>query len=150
MKNTQDTAVDNYTSSISEYDRIRLEQAYRDMLRDRPDNRKSLVIHDAALRSGFTQIPNCVLRDSRLSAMEKIVYSLLLSYAWQNNECYPGTETLAYNAGCTIRTVISAIQGLTKAKLIKVERRGQGKVNIYHIRNLQDAYPQIVDRSSGG
>src|SRR5436190_9381117 len=50
---------------------------------------------------GFTQIPNFILRNPELSANAKTVYSLLLSYAWHNNLCFPGQERLAEQHGRT-------------------------------------------------
>ena len=55
---------------------------------------------DPIARYGFTQLPNFILRNPELSANAKTVYSLLLSYAWHNNLCFPGQERLAEHMGC--------------------------------------------------
>ncbi len=106
----------------------------------------TLLFDSPDLRHGFVQLPNQVLKDNRLSSTDKIVYALLLSYAWQSRRCFPGRSTLASDVGCNLITITRSITHLEIYKLIRVERRGQGKVNIYHIRILSDAYPAIVDK----
>ena len=41
---------------------------------------------------GFTQLPNFILRDPKISIGAKTAYSLLLSYAWHNDLCFPGQD----------------------------------------------------------
>jgi hypothetical protein len=111
----------------------------------------TVVFDNPDLRGGFAQVPYVVLRDTRLSPTGLKLYMILLMYAWQNGQCFPGQARLSMDMGCTARTVISTIAELKKLKFIRVERRGQGKINIYHIRRLTDRYPkQIIDKSSGG
>jgi len=62
---------------------------------------KTLVILDPILKRGFTSIPNLVLTTPRLSLPAKSVYAILLMFAWQEDECFPGQERLAEVAGCT-------------------------------------------------
>jgi hypothetical protein len=57
--------------------------------------KQTLVIQNAALRQGFTQIPNYVLRDARLSFGARLTYTMLLSYAWQEGSCFPGQGRIA-------------------------------------------------------
>jgi len=105
---------------------------------------KSLVFKDANLRNGFTQVSNVILRDPRLSANAKVLYILLLSYAWQDRECFPGQDTLADNMGCTRRTIIRTLVELKKFKLISWVKRGLGKSNTYYIERLNDGYAPIM------
>ena len=88
---------------------------------------------DPIARYGFTQLPNFILRNPDLSANAKTVYSLLLSYAWHNNLCFPGQERLAQHMGSHVSTVSRAITELEDCSLIEIERRGQGKTNFYTI-----------------
>ena len=88
---------------------------------------------DPIARHGFTQIPNFILRNPDISANAKTVYSLLLSFAWHNNLCFPGMETLAEQMGTHISTVSRAAAELEAVSLIEIERRGQGKTNYYTI-----------------
>ena len=82
---------------------------------------------------GFTQLPNFILRNPDLSANAKTVYSLLLSYAWHNNICFPGQERLAEHMGTHVSTVSRSITELEDCSLIEIERRGQGKTNFYTV-----------------
>lgn len=88
---------------------------------------------DPIARYGFTQLPNFILRNPDLSANAKTAYSLLLSYAWHNNLCFPGQERLAEHMGTHPSTVSRAIAELEDFSLIEIQRRGQGKVNFYII-----------------
>ena len=88
---------------------------------------------DPVARYGFTQLPNFILRNPDLSANAKTAYSLLLSYAWHNNLCFPGQERLAEHMGSHVSTVSRAITELEDFSLIEIERRGQGKTNFYTI-----------------
>jgi len=105
-------------------------------------SRKTLVFDDKGLQHGFAQVPNAVLRDSRLSGNEKTLYALLLSYAWQNDECFPGQDLLSENMALSRVSISHLLASLKKHKLISWKRQGLGKVNIYHIRKLTDAYPR--------
>ena len=88
---------------------------------------------DAATRGGFTQVPNFVLESERISPGAKLVYTMLLKYAWHNDYCYPGQERLAKDMGVTSRSVITYMQELEREEFVVVERRGQGKPNMYEL-----------------
>jgi hypothetical protein len=55
------------------------------------------------LQGGFTQVPNFILKDSKLSVGAKVVYAMFISYAWHNDSCFPGQERLATDMGMTRR-----------------------------------------------
>lgn len=107
---------------------------------DKPE--ATLIIRDSNLRAGFTQLPNEVLKDIQLSSGSKLLYALLLSYAWQENLCYPGQETLAKDSNSNTRTIQRHLDALVKRGLISVERRGLSKTNIYYIEPLGSVYPE--------
>ena len=91
--------------------------------------------NDPIARHGFTQLPNFILRNPDLSVGSKTVYALFLSYAWNNNYCFPGQQRLATDIGMSIGSVNSFIKELEACGLIDIERRGQGKTNIYVIND---------------
>jgi helix-turn-helix protein len=97
---------------------------------------------DPIARYGFTQLPNFILRNPELSANAKTVYSLLLSYAWHNNLCFPGQERMAEHMGAHVSTVSRAITELEDCSLIEIERRGQGKTNFYIINFVVKKKPR--------
>lgn len=91
---------------------------------------------DLLTKRGYTLVPNFLLNDSRLSSSAKLVYVMLLKYAWEKDYCFPGQKTLASDIGKSERHVHSAIKELEARGLLSVKRRGQGKSNIYtlHLR----------------
>lgn len=101
-----------------------------DLLRD-----KNIVLKGADVLSqrGFTQVPNHVLRSDKISAGAKLAYTMLLSYAWHNEFCFPGQERLAKNMGAGERSVVRYIQELEKEQFVNVKRRGLGRPNLYEL-----------------
>lgn len=107
------------------------------------------VVHDNPdLRGGFTQVPNIVLYDPLLKVNAKLCYIILLAYARQERECWPSQQLMAEQLGLSQRTAIRALKELQRKKLVRIERLGQGKHNIYHIKRLSDGYlpSQLVDK----
>src|SRR6202158_938717 len=98
-----------------------------DLLKD-----KNIILRgaDAATAMGFTQVPNFLLRSKKLSAGDKMTFAMLLSYAWQNDYCFPGQERLAHDLGLTDRSVRTHLKSLESIGLLAIKRRGQGKTNI--------------------
>ena len=88
---------------------------------------------DPIARYGFTQLPNFILRNPDISIGAKTTYSLFLSYAWHNNLCFPGQDTLAKAMGMSIGSINAFVKELESVGLVEIERRGQGKTNIYTI-----------------
>jgi hypothetical protein len=110
----------------------------------------SLLHEDPNLRHGFTQVPNILLIDKRLTHIDFRLYCLLLKYSWQDGQCFPGQERLANDLNCKPITIKRSIKHLEWLKFIRVKRLGQGKSNIYYIRRLEDAYPAIFDNKPTG
>ncbi len=93
---------------------------------------------DQRLTSGFTQVPNCIIRSPALSAGAKILYQILLSYAWRRDTCYPDQATLAKDAGCTERNVRRWLNELQERDLVRVHQRGLQRPNLYELLPLPD------------
>jgi hypothetical protein len=83
--------------------------------------------------SRIYQIPNFILRDPNISIGAKTIYSLLLSYAWHNDLCFPGQDRLAKDVAMGIASVNRFIKELEGCSLIEITRRGQGKTNFYTV-----------------
>ena len=97
------------------------------------DQNIKLNTADPVAREGFTQLPNVILRNPDISIGAKTVYSLFISYAWHNDFCFPGQETLAKAIGMSVGSVNAFIKELEAIGLIEIERRGQGRTNHYPI-----------------
>ena len=83
------------------------------------------------LKGGFTQIPNPILTSDVLTAQHKLMYSLLLHYAWQQGSCFPGQARLAKEMGCGIRQVRRHLKDLENKRLINIITRGKRHTNLY-------------------
>jgi len=90
---------------------------------------------DPVTAGGFTQVPNFILKNPDLSSNAKVAYSMLLSYAWNNNRVFPGQERMANDMGTSRPTVTKAIGELEQAGYLEIRRRGQGLTNIYVLRH---------------
>lgn len=90
---------------------------------------------------GFTQVPNFILVSKRVSVGAKLAYAMLLKYAWQDDYCFPGQERLAEDIGVGKRSIVTFIKELQKVGYVNVQRRGQGKSNIYEL-NLKPVKQQ--------
>jgi biotin operon repressor len=101
-----------------------------DILKDR-----NIILRgaDRATTQGYTQVPNFLLRMKEITSGDKMTFAMILSYAWQNDSCFPGQAKLAEDMGVDERTVRRHIQALQNAGLLVVQQRGQGKTNIYEL-----------------
>ncbi len=106
-----------------------------------PDDARSdantLRIENEALRRGFTLIPNYILRARGISRDAKMLYSILLSYAWQTDSCFPGYDRLMEDMQCGRPQVAKYIKELKDVGLIEVRRRGQGLTSIYTLKDIR-------------
>jgi hypothetical protein len=97
------------------------------------------------LQGGFTQVPNFILKDAKLSLGAKVTYAMFLSYAWHNDSCFPGQDRLAEDMGMSRSRVTEFVGELQQAGLVTIERRGQGKTNLY---TIHFQVKQAVDKTS--
>jgi biotin operon repressor len=88
---------------------------------------------DIATQRGWTGVPNFILESDQISVGAKLTYAMLLKYARELDECFPGQERLAEDMGCSRRSVSRYITELEKADLVSVKRRGQGRPNLYTV-----------------
>jgi len=93
-----------------------------------------LETRDPVVAGGFTQVPNFILEDPNVSIGSKVVYAMFLRYAWHNDHCFPGQDTLAKHLGMSIGRTNQFIKELEAAGLIEIKKRGQGKTNLYKLK----------------
>jgi hypothetical protein len=107
------------------------------------------------LRGGFTQVPDFILKDPKLSMGAKVTYAMFLSYAWHNDSCFPGQGRLAEDMGIGRSRVTTFVGQLEKSGLITIQRRGQGKTNLYTIHfqvrrgQTSRSLPADIKKSAG-
>ena len=81
-------------------------------------DRHTIMVLNEALKQGFTQIPRYILRDKRLSFGARLTYAVLLSYAWQDESCFPGQERMAKDLGVTRKSINDYLNELKSYKYI--------------------------------
>lgn len=101
------------------------------------DNRYSLWIENATIRGGFTIVPNYILDSERISRDAQILYIHLLKYAWQKDSCFPGYDRLCGDLRCGRNQLSRFLKELQSANFLLIIRRGQGKTNIYVLRDFE-------------
>ena len=88
---------------------------------------------DIATQRGWTGVPNFILESKEISIGAKLTYAMLLKYAREMDECFPGQDRLAKDLGNGTRSVVRYIAELEEVGLVTVQRRGQGRPNLYTI-----------------
>lgn len=88
---------------------------------------------DIATQRGWTGVPNFILESEKISIGAKLTYAMLLKYARELDECFPGQDRLAADMGTSRQSVNTYIKELSDVGLIAVQRRGQGRPNLYTI-----------------
>src|SRR5438477_11514293 len=97
----------------------------------------TIVVLNEALKHGFTQLPNYVLKEKRLSFGAKLTYAVLLSYAWQEESCFPGQERMAKDLSTSERSIRRFLIELKERGFIDWKQQGLNKPNIYYILDYQ-------------
>lgn len=90
--------------------------------------------------SNFAVFDISVYHDKRLGAYEKLVYSVLCSFAdpKRTKSSYASHETIAEMASCSRRTVIDALKKLEDAGYLRIERRSERRAtNNYFLIDFQ-------------
>lgn len=88
---------------------------------------------DIATQRGWTGVPNFILESREISTGAKLTYAMLLKYAREQDECFPGQDTLAQEMGNGERSVRRWLKELEDVGLISIKKKGQGKPNLYTV-----------------
>jgi hypothetical protein len=97
----------------------------------------TIVVLNEALKHSFTQLPNYVLKDKTLSFGARLAYAVLLSYAWQAEQCFPGQQRMAEDLGTTDRSVRTFLSELKERGYIDWKQQGLNRPNVYYILDYQ-------------
>lgn len=107
---------------------------------------KTLDFEGGFLKRGFTQVPNALLFDSKVSVGARMTLICLMQFAWKGDP-FPGQKRLGEMLAVTDRTVRDYLIELRDAGYIKVFRRGRGQTNVYRIVQLKML--SVTEESSG-
>jgi hypothetical protein len=105
----------------------------------------TLVLEDQSLRYGFVQLPKQILWAKNLSRDAKMLYAVLLGYAWQEGHCYPGYPRLCEDMGASENMVRKYMRELEAVGLLRQKRRGQGRTNLYTLPDIRTANIAVQD-----
>jgi hypothetical protein len=99
-----------------------------------------VVLQDEGLRKlkGFVQIPKAILLCQDISYGAKVAYSILLSYAWQDEFCFPAQESLANDLGCSVRQARRFLVELKEQRFVSWKQVGLNKPNVYYLLPLPE------------
>ena len=100
-----------------------------------PNVQRTVILQDESLRriEGFTQLPNVVLKHQTISYGAKVAFGVLLSYAWQDDFCWPAQERLAKDLNCSVRQVQRLLKELKDQSFVDWKQQGLNRPNIYYI-----------------
>ena len=105
----------------------------------------TLIIADQSLRLGFVQLPKLILYARNISRDAKLLYAILLGYAWQELRCFPGYSRLCQDMGASENAVRKYMRELEAAGLLHQRRRGLGKTNVYTLTDLRTAKIEVQE-----
>ena len=88
---------------------------------------------DIATQRGWTGVPNFILESKEMSVGAKLIYAMLLKYAREMDECFPGQDRLAKDVGNGERSVRRWLKELQQVGLVTIKQRGQGRPNLYTV-----------------
>lgn len=88
---------------------------------------------DIATQRGWTGVPNFILESKDISVGAKLIYAMLLKYAREMDECFPGQDRLAKDIGNGERSVRRWLKELQQVGLVTIKQRGQGRPNLYTV-----------------
>lgn len=88
---------------------------------------------DLATQRGWTGLPNFILESQEITIGAKITYAMLLKYAREMDECFPGQDRLAKDMGNGRRSFLRYLAELEEVGLVTIKRRGQGCHNLYTV-----------------
>lgn len=110
-----------------------------------PPERDTLILEDKTLKHGFIQLPKIILRARNLSRDAKLLYAILLSYAWDDDHCFPGYARLCEDMQASENMVRKYMRELMAVGLLSQKRRGLGKTNLYFMHDIRTSQIAIQD-----
>ena len=95
--------------------------------------------------NGFVQMPKLVLHAPNLSRDAKLLYAILLSYAWQTSQCFPGYRRLCGDMQASENMVRRYMRELAAVGLLQQKRRGLGQTNFYTLADPRTSILEVLE-----
>lgn len=67
----------------------------------------------------FVKVPRYLIRNWKISLLDRMFLMVLASYCWKGRECWPSGQTIAQDMGVDVRTVWRCAKSCEKQGLIK-------------------------------
>ncbi len=107
--------------------------------------RHTIVVLNESLKHGFTQLPNYILKDTRLSFGARLTFAVLLSYAWQEGSCFPGQARMAADLGTSDRSIRTFLTELKAQGYVEWKQQGLNRPNVYYILDYKPLDPALIE-----
>lgn len=107
--------------------------------------RHTIVVLNESLKHGFTQLPNYILKDTRLSFGARLTFAVLLSYAWQEGSCFPGQARMAADLGTSDRSIRTFLAELKTKGYVGWRQQGLNRPNVYYILDYKPLDPALIE-----
>lgn len=104
------------------------------------ERREGLAFRNPVKQEGWAMIYHVLTLDQNLSDGAFRLYVLLLKYARQSENCWPGRRRLAQDLDTTKRTVERRLAELVDRGLITREQRGLGRTAMTWIEDVEAVY----------
>ncbi|HEX6779387.1 MAG TPA: DnaA N-terminal domain-containing protein [Ktedonobacterales bacterium] len=105
----------------------------------------TLLLEDATLAHGFVLLPKRILSARNLSRYAKLLYAVLLGYAWQEQRCWPGYTRLCADLDASENAVRKWMRELEVVHILSQRRRGLGLSNLYTLHDLRTAKIEVQE-----
>lgn len=96
------------------------------------DRHGTVTVEDGVRGEGFIAVPRAML--GKLSPNALALHIALLSYGWQDGQCFPGMARLSQATRLGEKPLRAAKRELVDAGLLTEKRRGLGRPNLYTVR----------------
>ncbi len=97
---------------------------------------KTIRFENKKQEKGFTQTPNHILLNNKIPYQARFLFIILLRYAWNKQQCFPGQTRIAEDIGVSQRTIRNWLSDLEQHGLIEIIQRGLNKTNLYVIKDF--------------
>ena len=101
------------------------------------DRVERIIVENEMLRAGFAALPYMLVRDVRLSLGARLVYAVLLMYAWQEGSCFPGQGRMAADLGVSPRNLRRFLAELRGLGYISWRKLTTGGTNTYVLHDVK-------------
>ena len=85
------------------------------------------------IKKGWTGLPNKIIIDTSISHDSRFLYLTLQMHGMKTTTCFPSYKTLQKEIGISYPSISKYLKELINKRWIKISRKKNGKVNVYHL-----------------